>query len=65
MSSMFTRIIRFEFSLSSCLQKKYIYHILTKLPIILHIHKHRIFCKYDWNFLDQPLLSYNFFGRDM
>ena len=39
--------------------------ILMKLPQISYIHNNRNFQSYNWNFLDQPILSYKFHGRDM
>ena len=41
------------------------YKFLTKLPQISHIHKNHIFFKYNWNFLEQPLLPCKFHGSDM
>ena len=41
------------------------YQIFTKLPQISHIHRNRNFFKYNWNFLDQLLLSYKFHDRDV
>ena len=34
------------------------------LPQILHIHK-IVILKYNWDFLDQLLLSYKFYDKDM
>ena len=40
------------------------YQFLTKLPQISYIHKIIIF-KYNWTFLDQMLLPYKLYGKDM
>ena len=41
------------------------YQFFKKLPQIWHIHKNSKFLKYDWNFLDQLLLPYKSYGRDV
>ena len=40
------------------------YQKFTKLPQISHIHKNHNL-KYIWNFLDQLLLPYKFYDRDI
>ena len=43
------------------------YQTFTKLPHISRIHKNLFFffSKFSWNFLDQLLLPYKFYGRSM
>ena len=41
------------------------YQIFTKLPQIPHIHKKRNFVSFIGTFLDQLILPYKFYGRDM
>ena len=41
------------------------YKIYKKLPQISHIHKNHILLKYNRIFLDQLLVPYEVYGRDM
>ena len=58
--------VRKNFQIRTLIKKLFTkYRFLKKLPQISHIHKNRNFLKYNWNFLNQPLLPYKFHGGDM